>query len=58
MEKRTPEGASDALVPIVSALSISSCSEKLLQMKAEALFMVSRLSFSAPKKLNFTLTEH
>uniref|UniRef100_A0A1J3H346 DnaJ-like protein subfamily C member 7 n=1 Tax=Noccaea caerulescens TaxID=107243 RepID=A0A1J3H346_NOCCA len=40
MEKRTPEGASDALVPIANALSISSCSEKLLQMKAEALFMI------------------
>jgi DnaJ family protein C protein 7 len=49
LEKRTPDGASDALVPIANALSISSCSDKLLQMKAEALFMVSSLSFSLLK---------
>ncbi|AEC09994.1 Heat shock protein DnaJ with tetratricopeptide repeat-containing protein [Arabidopsis thaliana] len=42
LEKRTPDGASDALVPIANALSISSCSDKLLQMKAEALFMIRR----------------
>ncbi|CAH2058516.1 unnamed protein product [Thlaspi arvense] len=40
LEKRTPDGASDALVPIANALSISSCSDKLLQMKAEALLMI------------------
>ncbi|ESQ52872.1 hypothetical protein EUTSA_v10016164mg [Eutrema salsugineum] len=40
LEKRTPDGASDALVPIANALSISSCSDKLLQMKAEALVML------------------
>ncbi|CAN8286985.1 unnamed protein product [Cochlearia groenlandica] len=40
--KRTPNGASDALVPIASALSISSCSDKLLQMKADALFMIRK----------------
>ncbi|CAL9236481.1 unnamed protein product [Arabidopsis halleri] len=42
LEKRTPDGASDALVPIANALTISSCSDKLLQMKAEALFMIRR----------------
>lgn len=42
LEKKTPDGASDALVPIANALSISSCSEKLLQMKAEALLMIRR----------------
>ncbi|XP_010517644.1 PREDICTED: uncharacterized protein LOC104793062 [Camelina sativa] len=42
LEKRTPDGASDALVPISNALLISSCSDKLLQMKAEALFMIRR----------------
>ncbi|KAF3582698.1 hypothetical protein DY000_02028472 [Brassica cretica] len=42
LEKRTPDGASDALVPITNALSISSCSEKLLQMKAEAMLMIRR----------------
>ncbi|KAL1206855.1 TPR repeat-containing thioredoxin TTL4 [Cardamine amara subsp. amara] len=40
LEKRTTDGASDALVPIANALLISSCSDKLLQMKAEALFMI------------------
>ncbi|VVB03022.1 unnamed protein product [Arabis nemorensis] len=42
LEKRTPDGASDALVSIANALSISSCSDKLLQMKAEALLMIRR----------------
>ncbi|XP_013636555.1 PREDICTED: uncharacterized protein LOC106342233 [Brassica oleracea var. oleracea] len=42
LEKRTPDGASDALVPITNALSISSCSEKLLQMKGEAMLMIRR----------------
>ncbi|KFK36998.1 hypothetical protein AALP_AA4G199100 [Arabis alpina] len=40
LEKRTPDGASDALVSIANALLISSCSDKLLQMKAEALLMI------------------
>lgn len=57
LEKKTPDGASDALVPIANALSISSCSEKLLQMKAEALLMVTRLSFSHLNKLIFAVTE-
>ncbi|CAN6830465.1 unnamed protein product [Brassica oleracea] len=42
LEKRTPDGASDALVPITNAFSISSCSEKLLQMKGEAMLMIRR----------------
>ncbi|CAH8392834.1 unnamed protein product [Eruca vesicaria subsp. sativa] len=42
LEKRTPDGASEALVPIANALSVSSCSEKLLQMKAEAMLMNRR----------------
>lgn len=40
LEQKTSEAASDALEIIVDALSISSYSEKLLEMKAEALYMV------------------
>ncbi|XP_010544838.1 PREDICTED: uncharacterized protein LOC104817287 isoform X2 [Tarenaya hassleriana] len=42
LEKRTTDAASEALGPIADALSISSCSEKLLRMKAEALFMAQQ----------------
>lgn len=40
LEQKTSEAASSALKRINEALSISSCSEKLLEMKAEALYMV------------------
>ncbi|PWA81145.1 dnaJ domain, Tetratricopeptide-like helical domain protein [Artemisia annua] len=41
-ERRTPEDMESALRLINEALQISTCSEKLLQMKAEALFMFQR----------------
>lgn len=40
LEQKTSEAASSALERINEALSISSCSEKLLEMKADALYMV------------------
>lgn len=44
LKKRTSDAAGTALELLTSALSISSYSEKLLQMKAEALCLV----FSIP----------
>lgn len=40
LEQKTSEAASSALERINEALSISSSSEKLLEMKADALYMV------------------
>jgi len=40
LHRRTADDAEKALEHINEALAISSYSEKLLQMKAEALFMV------------------
>jgi hypothetical protein len=40
LEQKTSDAALSALEIIAEALSISSYSEKLLEMKAEALFMV------------------
>ncbi|KAJ0043579.1 hypothetical protein Pint_17809 [Pistacia integerrima] len=42
LEQKTLEAASDALEIIVEALSISSCSEKLLEMKAESLYLLRK----------------
>ncbi|GLT88176.1 hypothetical protein SLE2022_062110 [Rubroshorea leprosula] len=42
LEQKTSDAASSALDIIAEALSISSCSEKLLQMKAEALHMIRK----------------
>lgn len=44
MEQRTSDAALSALEIIDDALSISSYSEKLLEMKAEALIMVCNYS--------------
>ncbi|KAL5745671.1 hypothetical protein ACOSP7_026817 [Xanthoceras sorbifolium] len=42
LEEKTLEAASDALEIITEALSTSSCSEKLLEMKAEALCLLQK----------------
>lgn len=42
LEQKTSDATLSALEKIAEALTISSCSEKLLQMKAEALFVLRR----------------
>jgi len=54
LKRGAPNDAESALQVIAEGLLISSCSEKLLEMKAESLFMVC-VSFTEP--LNFTLSE-
>lgn len=44
LKQRTTDAAVTALEKIAEGLSISSYSEKLLEMKAEALFMVCMIS--------------
>lgn len=52
LRQGAPNDAESALQVIAEGLLISSCSEKLLEMKAESLFMVC-VSFTEP----FTLSE-
>lgn len=54
LKRGAPNDAESALQVIAEGLLISSYSEKLLEMKAESLFMVC-VSFTEP--LNFTLSE-